>query len=75
MGEAEVGMMVKAQAQRAMRRGQSIFEYMMVLALVLAAIAVAAKDMIKPAIEKSMTESKDVIESSSGMLKAKVLGK
>ena len=65
--------MITGAQKRAARRGQSIFEYMLVLAVVIGAIAAAAAALLKPAVEKNMTDSKGVIESSSGKLSASVL--
>ncbi len=66
--------MIAAAQKRAVRRGQSIFEYMLVLAVVIGAIAAAAKTLLKPAIESNLTDSKGVIEGASTKLKAGVLG-
>lgn len=49
--------------------GQSTLEYVLVLAAIVAAVAVAATTMIKPAVNKAMTDSKSVIESSTEKLK------
>ena len=55
-----------------MKRGQSTLEYVLVLAAIVAAVAVASGTLIKPAINKAMTDSKSVIENSTGKLKEKL---
>lgn len=55
---------------RGPRRGQSTLEYILVLAAILVAVIVAAGGLIKPAVNKAMTDSKDTIESATGKLKA-----
>ncbi len=50
------------------RRGQSTLEYVLILAAILATIIVAAGTVIKPAVEKTMTDSQTVIEEASGKL-------
>ena len=51
------------------RRGQSTLEYILVLAAILVAVIAAANTLIKPAVTKAMTDSKDTIEGGSGKLK------
>ncbi len=54
------------------RRAQSTLEYILVLAAVLLAVVVAAKEFIFPAVKTSMTESKGVIEKSSQKMKTEL---
>ena len=50
--------------------GQSTLEYILVLAAIIAAVAIAAGTLIRPAMNKSMNDTKTVIENASGKLKA-----
>ncbi|MBI4322864.1 MAG: class III signal peptide-containing protein [Candidatus Omnitrophica bacterium] len=50
-------------------RGQSTLEYILVLAAIIAAIAIAAGTLIKPAVTKTMNDTKTVIEDATGKLK------
>lgn len=49
-------------------RGQSTLEYILVLAAIVAAVALAAGNQIQPAVEKTMTDVQQTIESASGQL-------
>jgi len=51
------------------RAGQSTLEYILVLAAIIAAVAIAAGALIRPAVNKSMNDTKTVIEDASGKLK------
>lgn len=64
-----------ASMRRGGKRGQSIFELMLLITVVLAAIAVGMGTIIKPGVNKTMTDSKDIMEGASGNLKTKLLGK
>lgn len=46
------------------RKGQSILEYVIVLTVIVAAIAVAAGSAIKPAVEHSMDKAASSIETA-----------
>ncbi len=61
-----------AGLRKAGRHGQSTLEYILVLAAIVAAAAIAAVNLIGPAMNKQMTDSKGVIEDSSGRLKTKL---
>jgi len=50
------------------KRGQSIVEYTIVFAAVIAAIIYGATKLIKPAVKKGMEDSKTIIEESTGKL-------
>ena len=49
-------------------RGQSTLEYILVIAAILAAVIVAATALINPAVTKTMSDSKGIIENTSGKL-------
>ena len=48
--------------------GQSTLEYILVIAAILAAIIAVAGTLLGPAVNKTMTDSKKIIEDSSGKL-------
>ena len=50
------------------RKGQSILEYVIVLTVIIAAIAVAAATIIKPAVTNALTKSKGAIDGAVGRL-------
>jgi hypothetical protein len=50
------------------KKGQSILEYVIVLTVIVAAIALAAGTLIKPAITKALEESKGTIETAGSKL-------
>ncbi|MGE5309363.1 MAG: hypothetical protein ACM3OC_09780 [Deltaproteobacteria bacterium] len=50
------------------KKGQSILEYVIVLTVIVAAIALMASQTIKPAVEKGMTDSSNAIQSATGKL-------
>ncbi len=50
------------------RKGQSILEYTIVLAAIVAAILVASKGVIKNAISKAMNDSANLITNSAAKL-------
>ena len=47
------------------RKGQSILEYVIVLTVIVAAIAVAAGSAIKPAVEKAMGSANTTISTAA----------
>jgi len=47
------------------RKGQSILEYVIVLTVIVAAIAVAAGSAIKPAVEKAMDGANSTITKAA----------
>ena len=53
---------------RRARKGQSILEYVIVLTVIVAAIAVAAKAFIDKGVKKALQDSGSVIESATGKL-------
>ena len=55
-------MMVRRDGRK---RGQSLLEYLIVVMVIVAAILAFAQTLLRPAVEKSMTDSKGVIERSS----------
>jgi len=56
------------------RKGQSILEYVIVLTVIVAAIALAASTLIKPAVNKAFNDSKSVIETATGKLPGATAG-
>jgi len=50
------------------RKGQSILEYVIVLTVIVAAIAVATTQLIKPAVNKALSDSSATIEGATGRL-------
>jgi uncharacterized protein YpmB len=50
------------------RKGQSILEYVIVLTVIVAAIAVAAGTLIKPAMNKAVDDSSKTIQSATERL-------
>lgn len=52
------------------RKGQGTVEYILILAVIIAAIAVAANALIKPAVTKTMDSSKAAIENAADKLAA-----
>lgn len=50
------------------KKGQSILEYVIVLTVIVAAIAYAATQFIKPAIKKGFENSQSTIETATGKL-------
>lgn len=61
--------MIRQGWSKAARGGQSTLEYILVLAAIIAAIAIAAGTLIKPAVNKTMNDTKTVIENATGKLK------
>ena len=49
--------------------GQSTLEYILVLAAIIAAIAIAAGTLIRPAVTKSVNDATTVIQDATGKLK------
>jgi len=52
------------------KRGQSLLEYMLVIAAILVAVVAAATTFIKPAATKTMEESGKAVEGAAGKLGA-----
>lgn len=50
------------------KKGQSILEYVIILTVIVAAIAVAAGTLIKPAVNKAVDDSAKTIESATRRL-------
>jgi uncharacterized protein (UPF0333 family) len=50
------------------KNGQSILEYIIVLTAIVAAIIIAAGTIIKPAINKGLTDTAESIKASTGKL-------
>lgn len=50
------------------RKGQSTLEYILVLAAVLVAVIVAANTLIRPAVDKGMTDASDTMKAATGRL-------
>lgn len=50
------------------RKGQSILEYVIVLTVIVAAIALAAGTMIKPALNNAMNKMGNTINTAAGKL-------
>jgi len=50
------------------KKGQSILEYVILLTVIVAAIAFAAVQFIKPAVEKTLEDSQNVIQGATGRL-------
>ena len=54
------------------RRGQSTLEYLLMAAVIIAAVAVAAKQLIGPAVTKTMNSSSGAIDNAAEQLKNKL---
>jgi len=50
------------------KKGQSILEYVILLTVIVAAIAYAAVQFIKPAVEKTLEDSQNVMQGATGRL-------
>lgn len=50
------------------KKGQSILEYVIVLTVIIAAIAFAAKSFIGPAVQKAFQDSNASIQTATGRL-------
>ncbi len=62
-----MSMRVMRDARRA--RGQATLEYTLIIAAVIAAVAVAATTLVKPAVNKTMTDTSDMMQNASGKMK------
>ena len=51
-------------------RGQSTLEYILVLAAILVAVILGANQLIKPAVEQALTDSKETITDATKKLRA-----
>ena len=49
-----------------MKKGQSILEYMLILAVIIAAVVIGAKTFIKPAVEQGLDDASSAMTTSSG---------
>ena len=50
------------------KKGQSILEYVIVLTVIIAAIAIAANSALKNAVTKGVSDSANSIQTSTGKL-------
>ena len=53
-------------------RGQNTMEYILILVVILIAVIAGATNLIKPAVTKTLTESKTTIENAATNLSNKV---
>ena len=65
---------VKEVAEMRIRRAQSILEYTLILAAIVAGIIFAARTMVRPAVEQSFTDATDSMTRMTGSLRASVGG-
>ncbi len=56
------------------RRAQSVLEYTLILAAIVAGIIFAARTMIKPAVETSFEDASDAMESMTGRFSSQLGG-
>jgi len=61
-------------ARMRMKRAQSILEYTLILAAIVAGIIFAAREMVKPAVEQSFEDATDSMTSMTSKFKASVGG-
>ncbi len=50
------------------RKGQSILEYVIIFAAIVAAVIVGARTLIKPAVEQGMTDTATAMKTATGKL-------
>ncbi len=50
------------------RKGQSILEYTLILAAIVAGIIFAARTLVRPAVEKNFTDATEAMERMTGEL-------
>lgn len=50
------------------RKGQGTLEYLLIIAVVIAAVAIAAGTLIKPAVTGTLTSSKTAIDNAATKL-------
>lgn len=50
------------------RKGQSILEYVIIFAVIVAAVIFAATQFIKPAVEKGMNDTAQAMQTATGRL-------
>jgi len=55
-----------------LRKSQSILEYTIILAAIVAGIIFAATKLVRPAVEKGMTDATSVIETSTGDFRSQI---
>ena len=51
--------------KRSWKRGQSTLEYLLIAAVIIAAVAAAANILIRPEVTKTLTSSSDAINSAA----------
>lgn len=54
------------------RRGQSILEYTLILAAIVAGIIFAARTLVRPAVEQSFTDATDTMNRMTGVFNEKL---
>ena len=54
------------------RRGQSTLEYLLIAAAVIAAIAIAARTLIGPAVSNTLTSSQGAIDNAANQISSKL---
>ena len=54
------------------RKGQSTIEYLLILAVIIAAVVVAATNLIRPAVTRTMDSSQTAIQNAADQLSAKL---
>lgn len=52
------------------RKGQSTLEYILVLGAILGVVIAGAATIMKPAVEKSLGDSRDTIKAATGKIQA-----
>jgi len=55
-----------------LKKGQSILEYMLILAVIVAAVIIGAKTLVKPAVEQGMEDAAGAMEDSTGRFRSMV---
>jgi uncharacterized protein (UPF0333 family) len=53
------------------KRGQSILEYVLVLTVIIVAIAIAANNFLRPAVDKAINTTSKLIENATDKLAPK----
>lgn len=61
-----------ARGRRWNRKGQGTLEYLLILATVIAAVAVAAGTIIRPAVDQTMTSSQTAIQNAATQFEARL---
>jgi Flp pilus assembly pilin Flp len=60
--------MIKGGVKMRKKTGQSILEYVIILTVIVAAIAIGAKSYLQPAVDKSLDNIGESINASTGSL-------